>query len=192
MTEQAPPSALAVSRRGLVRAAGTATLSATAVALLAGCESLARMDGEPVRSSDIDILNGALGAEHQAIAAYQLALDTRLLPAGTARVAQGFQADHGEHAKALSATITRLGGAIAPAKTAYDFPAASLRTQTDVLRFAADLERGAVAAYLAAVPKFQNRDIAQAAASILGTEAQHLAVLRAALGDNPVPSAFVS
>ena len=61
-----------------------------------------------------------------------------------------------------------------------------------MLRFAAELERGAVAAYLAAVPKFQNRDIARAAASILGAESQHLAVLRGALGENPVPSAVVS
>jgi outer membrane murein-binding lipoprotein Lpp len=191
MTEQTS-SPLVVSRRGLVRGAGTATLSATAIALLSGCESLARMDGAKVQSSDIDILNAALAAENQAIAAYQLAADSRLLAPGTLRIAQGFQADHGEHAKALRDTITRLGGAVAPAKTAYDFPVASLKTQTDVLRFAADLERGAVAAYLAAVPKFQDRDIAQAAASILGAEAQHLAVLRNALGENPVPSAFVS
>jgi len=81
---------------------------------------------------------------------------------------------------------------VAPAKSAYDFPVASLKTQADVLRFAVNLERGAVAAYLAAAPIFANRDIAKAAASIFGTEAQHAAVLRAALGDNPVPSAFVS
>lgn len=181
-----------LSRRGLVRAAGTATLSATAVALLAGCESMAMMEGGGAKSSDLDILNAALAAENQAMAAYQLALDSRLLAPGFHSVAQNFQADHGEHAKALRDTIGKLGGTPAPTKSAYDFPVNALKTQTDVLRFAADLERGAVAAYLTAVPKFQNRDIARAAASILGAESQHLAVLRGALGENPVPTAFVS
>ena len=37
-----------------------------------------------------------------------------------------------------------------------------------------------------------NRDLAKAAASILGDEAMHWAILRNALGEVPVPSAFVS
>ena len=43
-----------------------------------------------------------------------------------------------------------------------------------------------------AVPLFGNRDLSKAAASILGDEAMHWAVLRQAVGENPVPSAFVS
>ena len=39
---------------------------------------------------------------------------------------------------------------------------------------------------------FGNRDLAKAAASILGDEAMHWAILRNALGETPVPSAFVS
>jgi hypothetical protein len=61
-----------------------------------------------------------------------------------------------------------------------------------VLTFAASLERGAVSAYLGAVPIFANRELAKAAASILSDEAMHLAVLRQALGQNPVPDAFMS
>jgi rubrerythrin len=67
-----------------------------------------------------------------------------------------------------------------------------LKAQADVLRFAASLEQGAVSAYLGAVPLFANKDLAKAAASILGDEAMHWAVLRQALGEAPVPSAFVS
>ena len=78
------------------------------------------------------------------------------------------------------------------AKANYDFPVASLKSQADVLRFAAKLEQGAVSAYLGAVPLFANRDLSKAAASILGDEAMHWAVLRQALGEVPVPSAFVS
>lgn len=58
--------------------------------------------------------------------------------------------------------------------------------------FAAELERGAVSAYLSAVPMFDNPELAGAAASILGDEAMHGAMLRNALGENPVPHAFVS
>ena len=74
----------------------------------------------------------------------------------------------------------------------YHFPTDKLKNQADVLRFAADLERGAVSAYLGAVPLFQSRDLAKASASILGDEAMHWAILRQALGEAPVPDAFVS
>ncbi|HEY9572849.1 MAG TPA: ferritin-like domain-containing protein, partial [Pusillimonas sp.] len=78
------------------------------------------------------------------------------------------------------------------AKDKYTFPVDKLKSQVDVLRFAAMLEKGAVSAYLGAVPVFDNRDLAKAAASILGDEAMHWAVLRNALGEPPVPSAFMS
>jgi len=69
--------------------------------------------------------------------------------------------------------------------------ALALESQADVLRFAAGLEKGAVSAYLGAVPLFGNRDLAKAA-SILGHVAMHWAVLRNAVGEAPVPAAFVS
>ena len=103
-----------------------------------------------------------------------------------------FQGHHKEHAELLAKTVEKLGGKPAAAKTAYDFPVASLKSQADVLRFAAKLEQGAVSAYLGAVPLFANRDLSKAAASILGDEAMHWAVLRQAIGEAPVPSAFVA
>ena len=42
-------------------------------------------------------------------------------------------------------------------------------------------------AYAGAIPKFDNRDLSQAAASILSDEAMHWAVLRQVLGLDPVP-----
>jgi hypothetical protein len=61
-----------------------------------------------------------------------------------------------------------------------------------VLRFAAGLEHGAANAYLGAVPVFHNRALAKAAASILGDETMHWAILLNALGEDPVPAAFIS
>ena len=92
----------------------------------------------------------------------------------------------------LAKTIAKLGGTAVGAKPKYTFPVETLKNQNDVLRFAATLEKGAVSAYLGAVPVFANRDLAKAAASILGDEAMHWAVLRQALGETPVPSAFMS
>ena len=88
--------------------------------------------------------------------------------------------------------IEKLGGKAVIARANYNFPVDQLKSQTDVLKFAAKLEQGAVSAYLGAVPLFANRDLAKAAASILGDEAMHWAILRNALGEVPVPSAFMS
>jgi len=65
----------------------------------------------------------------------------------------------------LAKTITKLGGKPVAAKPQYKFPVDTLKTQADVLRFAAQLEKGAVSAYLGAVPVFGNRDLAKAAAT---------------------------
>ena len=102
-----------------------------------------------------------------------------------------FQGHHKAHADLLAATVKQLGGTPVSPKQKYDFPVAQLKNQNDVLRFAAGLEQGAVSAYVAAVPIFDNRDLAKAAASILGDEAMHWAILRQAVGENPVPAAFV-
>jgi rubrerythrin len=166
-------------------------LSGAAVALLAGQESLAAK-GNKSTDSDVRILNTALGAELEAIAAYQVGAESGLLQKPVLDLAVTFQGHHKEHADVLSKTILKLGGAPVSAKTKYTFPTESLKTQADVLRFAATLEKGAVSAYLGAVPVFGNRDLAKAAASILGDEAMHWAILRNALGEAPVPAAFMS
>jgi rubrerythrin len=166
-------------------------LSGAAVALLAGRDALAanaKGDG----ASDVRILNTALGAELEAIAAYQLGADSGLLQKPVLDLAVTFQGHHKEHADVLSKTIIKLGGQPVAAKAKYVFPTDKLKTQADVLRFAATLEKGAVSAYLGAVPLFGNPELAKAAASILGDEAMHWAVLRNALGEAPVPSAFMS
>ena len=167
------------------------TLSGAAVALLAGNHALAAKSGDTT-AADAQILNTALGAELEAIAAYQLGAESKLLQKPTLDLALTFQGHHKEHADLLAKTVEKLGGKPVAAKAKYNFPVAQLKTQADVLRLGAKLEQGAVSAYLGAVPLFGNRDLAKAAASILGDEAMHWAILRQALGEVPVPSAFVS
>jgi rubrerythrin len=166
-------------------------LSGAAVALLAGNDALAAKT-KGAAAGDIQILNTALGAELEAIAAYQLGAESKLLQKPVLDLAVTFQGHHKEHADLLAKTVTKLGGKPVAAKAKYNFPVEALKSQADVLKFAAQLEQGAVSAYLGAVPLFGNRDLAKAAASILGDEAMHWAILRQALGEAPVPSAFMA
>ena len=178
----------ALARRAFLGRSGV-MLSGAAVALLAGRDALAK--GEPSTASDVSVLNSALGSELEAIAAYQLGAESGLLQKPVLDLAVTFQGHHKAHADVLAATVRKLGGSPVAAKAKYAFPVETLKTQADVLRFAAALEKGAVSAYLAAVPVFGNRELAKAAASILGDEAMHWAILRNALGEVPVPGAFV-
>jgi bacterioferritin (cytochrome b1) len=184
------------TRRSLITGAGKLTLSATAVALLAGCQSMAATSDTKMGSTadDVAVLNTALALEYQAIAAYQVGAESGLLQKPVLDVAVQFQSDHKQHADVLVSTVKQLGGTPVMAKKPadYKFPVDQLKSQADVLRFAATLEKGAASAYLGAIPVFNNKDLAKAAGSILGDETMHWAVLRSALGENPVPAAFIA
>jgi len=186
------PEIIIPERRAFMAGAGALTLSAAAVALLSGKEALAA--GGSATAHDVEILNTALGAEHQAIAAYQVGAESGLLSKPVLAVATKFQSDHKEHADLIEKTVKKLGGKPVMAKKAadYTFPTDKLKSEKDVLTFAAGLEKGAVSAYLGAVPLFGNKDLAKAAASILGNEAMHWALLLQALGEPADPVAFVA
>lgn len=183
---------IAGRRTFFFRSAGL--LSASAVALLAGDAALAAQTaGKDAQSlvNDLRIISAALAAERQAIAAYQVGAESGLLQKPVLDLAVQFQGHHKKHADLLIATVKQLGGTPAAEPARYDFPVDKLKSQADVLRFAAGLEHGAVGAYLNSIPQFNDRDLSRAAGSILGDEAMHWAVLRQALGENPVPEAFV-
>jgi len=76
-------------RRALLRGVGTVGLSAAAVAILGGCESMAASNS--ASAADVDILNVALGLEHEAINAYQLGAESGLLDKPVLDVAVLFQ-----------------------------------------------------------------------------------------------------
>jgi len=183
------PVSPATARRAFLGRSGV-LLSGSAIALLAGDCALAAKS-ESSAGSDSGILNSALAAELMAVAAYQAGADSGLLGKPALALALQFQGHHKAHADLLIATVRQLGGRPNEPKAKYGFPLAALKSQEDVLRFAAGLEKGAVSAYLGAVPAFADRQLARAAASILGDEAMHLATLRHVLGEDPVPTAFV-
>ena len=65
-------------RRGLLCASGVSVLSASTVALLAGCEKMAVAQSSNT-ANDVGILNTALALENEAISAYQLGATSGLL-----------------------------------------------------------------------------------------------------------------
>lgn len=186
-----PTRTTTLGRRSFFTGVGKATLSAGAILMLAGCSG-SKIAKASSAEADVNILNAALGAEQEAIAAYQVGAESGLLTKPVLGLAIQFQGHHKEHADVLAKTVRDLGGSAVEPLDSYEFPTDQLKSEADVLRFAAGLEKGAVSAYLGAVPLFDERELAKAAASILGDEAMHWAVLRGALGENPVPVAFVS
>src|SRR3982750_1120904 len=85
------------SRRDFLHTSSGLMLSAGAVALLAGNEALAagkKGDAE----NDARILNTALAAELEAIAAYQVGAESGLLQKPVLDLAMTFQGHHKEHA----------------------------------------------------------------------------------------------
>lgn len=170
-----------------------ATLSAAAVALLAGRDALAashtgaKMDA----SSDIGILNTALALEHEGINAYTLGAQSGLLQKPVLDIAVRFQADHKEHRDTLAGAIRKLGGKPVDEKPLADYAKAlhadTLKSQADVLALAARLEFGATNAYLGVIPSFKQAALAQVAARLAADETMHWTILNNALG-KPLPS----
>lgn len=144
---------------------------------------------------DIEILNESLGGEYFGIAAYQAAIGSGLLEDGVRAVAEKFQGDHRQHADSIREAIVGLGGEAVETKTweqyAAEFPPPPLKTQEDVLRYAASLEQGGATASVASVAKYSLPKLSLLAASIAGVEAMHWSALLGALGENPVPVSFI-
>lgn len=147
-----------------------------------------------LENKDIIILNKALGLEQFAVAAYELAANTGLLSEGVIKVAKTFQSHHGHHAHKIHDTIVNLGGGAVKAFSLDEYAKKLPSTIVDeksIIHYALTLEKSAAITFLNAIPEFTNPQIAQAAASILGDETMHWAVLRNALGLTPVHISFI-
>ncbi|MDI3509547.1 MAG: hypothetical protein PWQ61_312 [Betaproteobacteria bacterium] len=185
------PQSILQARRSLITRG--ATLSASAMLLLAGKDALAQgMKADTAK--DVGILNVALGLEHEAINAYQLGAGSGLLQKPVLDVAVQFQGHHKTHRDALVATIRKLGGTPVAEKSLDEYAkalnAASLKSQGDVLDLAARLELGATNAYLSVIPAMADRELAKVAARLAADETMHFTVLTSALGRALPPGAL--
>jgi len=185
-----------LSRRRFFRTAGVSVAGSSAVFLVAcgnsgnGASAGGGTGGDTKsgQASDVDLLNAALDLEHMAVAAYTAG--AKLLKGDALQVGKLFLMHEQEHAAGLEQAIKQMGGKPNAPKTAYDFP--RLSSQTDVLHFANDLEHTAVRAYVDALPRLREPALRATAAAIAANEAEHIAALLNALGEEPVPDAFVT
>lgn len=173
-------------RRGLLRGAGKLAISGAALALLARSEGVAFAAGN-ANQADIDALNAIIGLDHEAVAAYEIAVGSGLLTPGVVPVARLFQGHHKGHRDALITEIRKAGGRPAEAKSidayAADIGAASLKTEADILRLAASLEGAAVNVYIGAIAQLGNRDQARLVGQLVADETMHWTVLTSALNE---------
>lgn len=173
-------------RRGI--AIGGTILAATSIPMLLKVRTAFAQS-----ESEAAILEAAIGLEQMAVVAYDTAAATGLLDDPTTKIAQLFRDQEQEHADALSTALESLGGTAPEPPSATDIEGlGDVEDQAGVAMFAIELETMAVAAYYDAHGKLQDPKLLQTGASIMANEAQHLVVLRQALGEDPSPHAFVT
>ena len=176
------------SRRGLLRAAG----AGLAGLLLAGCGSQSLKaqvhNSAPILGADVDLLNQLLHLEHWAIAAYTAG--TPLLAPAVTKAGALFLNDELEHAGALAGLVKEAGGK--PIKPAPSYPLGRPGSSDDVLRLLQTIENAQLTAYLKALTRLEPGFLKASVATILANDAQHAAVVRAALQQPAVPAAFVT
>jgi rubrerythrin len=182
---------IGTSRRDLILAS-TTLLSAAAVGLLAGRPAWAAKEmSSKDAAKDASVLNTALALEHEGINAYTLGAQSNLLEKPVLAVAIKFQNDHKAHRDRLIAVIRTLGAVPVQEKSlaeyAKELDVSRLKSQADVLDFAAGLERGATNAYLGIIPSFSDPKFAHLAAQLATDEREHYTVLTQALG-RPLPA----
>ena len=190
-------------------------MTSGAIAGLTGSLGFAALTQRPARAdlpagdaamNDVEILNGALYYEHQAIWAYNAAAaeltDTEVGQA-VLQIALANQAAHMIHRDTLAQVITDLGGTPVMAEASYDLSSylergdGGLDSDVNIAKLALALETDAAIAYASEVARLMTPALVTAGASIAAAEAAHATTIRAAfvsLGVEIayVPAAFVS
>ena len=140
-------------------------------------------------ANDVEVLNGALYYEHQAIWAYSAAaggLSDTDMGQTVLKIALSNQADHEVHRDTLSQVITDLGGTPVMAEDSYDLSAylergdGGLDSDVNIAKLALALETDAAIAYANEVAMLQTPALVTAGASIAAVEASHATLIRAA------------
>jgi hypothetical protein len=176
-------------RRGLLALAGCAL----AAAVLAGCGGSggATTTAVPDKAADTEILDGVLSRQIGAVAAYE-----RALPALRGRAlasAREFHAQEQEHVDAIVKALRGLGSKAT--SEPEEIESSGLGTQAGSLAFLYEVESVSIAYELSAVSKLTAPWPRALLGSIAANQAQHLVVLRRALGagaDELIPKAFES
>lgn len=178
-------------RRGVRRVAVCFITCALAI-FASGCGNSG--DGSPVdseKAADAGVLNEALAQELTTIAAYGRAMT--LLHGPALALAAEFRGQNQTHLDALTKAIKALGSEVEAEASELEAPGPQSRTEALVLAY--EEENAALAKALNAAPSLFTPAPRTLVASLAASHAQHLTVLRQALGARlaeAVPDAFES
>jgi Ferritin-like domain len=164
---------------GFGRAATVLLLLCAATPVVAGCgESGHGADIDPEKASDAAILDEALTQELTAAAAYGRGLS---LPVGRRRaLVRELRAQEREYADALTKAIRGVGGEAEAVAGVAEL--SEVRNRSDLLAAAYELESAALGFDIAAAPRLYTSAPRTLAAALAAGHAQHLVLLRQALG----------
>jgi Ferritin-like domain len=158
--------------------------------LVGGCGGKGNPAGEGEKERDAEILNVAIGQELTLIDAYRhgsaLLHDPELRA-----VMRRYVAQEQEHIDGLTMAMRGLGAKVEAEAEELDY--SEVKTASDYLHFAYELTSKQLTRFLDDVIQLSTPSPQSYAASIAANEAQHLAVLRQALGADlleAVPDAF--
>jgi len=177
----------ALLRRGL--ALGGAAVAASSVPLLLAVRN-AFADDE----TDATLLEKAITLERTLVLAYDRVIQDGFLR--DEQLAPALREHERRHAATWVTALTDLGGQPPPEPAG---PAAvdklvkglgDVHDEAQTLAFLIEIETAAVAAYYDAQAKFVQARLLQSGASIMGSEGQHLVLLRQAAKLAPVPEAL--
>jgi rubrerythrin len=113
---------------------------------------------------------------------------------GSARAAaESFLAHERAHARAIERALGELDSRPAPPRPAGQYRSGfpRLRTEEDALRFALDVEDTQIAAYGESVASLFTPELRVTVATILATQAEHMAVVLGQLDEPQSPKAFL-
>lgn len=164
--------------------------AAAALALAVPGAALAATDDERRGRAEAALV-AALREEQTAVVAYEAIANSGRLSARVTTLMRALLDDDRQHAEQLVSTLEAMGvKPPIPPRRATIPGLAGVRKDSDVAAFATLLEQRAVGAYARAVANLADPNVLRSVAGAMGTDGQHLVVLRQLAGRNPVPHAF--
>lgn len=185
-----PMSAWGTGRADRDVALGIITAILAAGLLLAGCGEKGNPAGSSEKAHDIEVLNVAIGQEEALVDAYKRAGAFVHDPEMRA-VMRTYVAQELEHIDGWTKAMRGLNGTVEAEAEELDY--SGIKTEDDYLRFAYEVTSTDLTHFLEDVTQLSTSAPQSFAAAIAANEAQHLVVLRQAIGAGlleAVPDAF--
>jgi hypothetical protein len=177
-------------RRGFGRAAVLLLVVLGGALLASGCgKSGDGAETNPEKGSDAAILNASLARELTLLEAYTYGQS--LLNGDLGAIGRRFRAQQQEYVSALTKALRGLGGDVEA--EAEELDPAGIRSRASLLELLYALESAALAAYVEEAPRLFTSAPRTLGTSLAAGHAQHVVVLRQALGAGlaaSVPEAF--